>query len=88
MKRLKVSITLMMDVPETWKVVDHPDGLSAIDMGDGRFMDITYTPIITEDMSEGAFWTTDYEPDFADSIVEMVSVLETEIEVLESQILN
>ena len=36
MKKLQVTITLDMEIPEEWTMVDHPDGVPVLDIGEGR----------------------------------------------------
>ncbi len=75
MKKLNITITLGMEVPDHWEVVKDEDGIDVIDIGDGRYLDLTFTPMMTDDNSNGAEWINDYVYDykFADSIVEMVT---------------
>ncbi len=75
MKKLNISITLGMEVPDHWVLIKDEDGIEVIDLGDGRYLDLTFTPMMTDDNSETAEWTNDYISDyqFADSIVEMVT---------------
>ncbi len=75
MKKLNISITLGMEVPDHWELIKDEDGIEVIDLGDGRYLDLTFTPMMTDDNSETAEWTNDYIYDyhFADSIVEMVT---------------
>ncbi len=73
MKKLNITITLGMEVPGHWEVVKDEDGIDVIDIGDGRYLDLTLTPMMTDDNSNGAEWINDYDYKFADSIVEMVT---------------
>lgn len=46
-----------------------------IDIGYGRFLDMTFTPMMTNERSKGAQWVNDYVYDYklADAIVDMVT---------------
>lgn len=49
MKNLKITITLGMQVPDHWEVVENASGVDVIDIGDGRCLDFTFTPTLTSD---------------------------------------
>ena len=85
MKKVNITITLGMEVPDDWDVVEHPDGILALDMGDGKFMDMTFTPVVTDSAGEDATWSTDYEDAFANRILDMVKEYDTEMEVIKVQ---
>lgn len=85
MKKVKVTINLLMEVPDDWEVVEHVDGIPVFDMGDGRFMDITFAPMVTSDAGEGAEWSDDFDDDFANSILDMVTECDTEMEAITVQ---
>jgi hypothetical protein len=84
MKKLNITITLGMEVPDHWVVVKAEDGIDVIDLGDGRYLDLTFTPMMTDDHLESEEWTNDYIYDyrFADSIVDMVTEYEAIIKML------
>ena len=84
MKKLNITITLGMEVPDHWELIKDEDGVEVIDLGDGRYLDLTFTPMMTDDHSENAEWTNDYLYDyqFADSIVEMVTEYQAVIKML------
>ena len=72
MKKLQVTITLGMEVPDNWELVEHQDGFTVIDTGDGKFLDMTFTPVITSENAENSELTYDYDDAFADKIIDMV----------------
>ncbi len=82
MKKLQVTITLAMEVPDNWELVEHQDGFTVIDTGDGKFLDMTFTPVITSENAENAEWTYDYDDAFADTIIDMVEEYDTEMEMV------
>jgi hypothetical protein len=75
MKKLNITITLGMEVPDHWEVVKDEDGADVINIGDGRYLDLAFTPMMTDDNSNDAEWINDYVYDYklADSIVDMVT---------------
>lgn len=85
MKKVNITITLGMEVPDNWDVVEHPDGILALDMGDGKFMDMTFTPVVTDNADENATWSTHYEDGFANKILDMVKEYDTEMEIIDEQ---
>jgi hypothetical protein len=64
-----------MEVPDHWEIIKDEDGVDIIDIGDGRYLDLTFTPMMTDENSQGSEWINDYVYDykFADSIVDMVT---------------
>lgn len=85
MKKLQVTITLGMEVPDSWELVEHQEGFTVLDIGDGTFLDMTFTPMITRDDSEGAEWSNDYDDEFADAVLDMVKEYDTEMEMVTTQ---
>lgn len=84
MKKVNITISLGMEVPDDWSVIEHSDGILALDMANGKFMDMTFTPVVTDSTDEDATWTTDYEADFADNVLEMVREYNTEITITDA----
>ena len=84
MKKLNITITLGMEVPDHSELIKDEDGIEVIDLGDGRYLDLTFTPMMTDDYSENAEWINDYLYDyrFADSIVDMVTEYQSVIKML------
>ena len=75
MKKLNITITLGMEVPDHWELIKDEDGIDVIDLGDGRYLDLTFTSMMTDDYSENAKWINGYLYGyrFADSIVGMLT---------------
>jgi hypothetical protein len=86
MKKLNITITLGMEVPDHWEVIKDEDGIDVIDLGDGLYLDLTFTPMLTDDNSKGAEWINDYVYDykFADSIVDMVTEYDAVMKMLKA----
>lgn len=85
MKKLQITISLGMEVPDSWTLVEHQDGFTVIDTGDGKFMDMSFTPMITSDDEEDAEWSSDYDDEFADTVLDMVKEYDTEMEMITTQ---
>lgn len=70
MKTVAVTIKLEMEVPDDWELAKTSDGIDVLRMGDGRFLDLTFEPMVTNDV-EGA-WTNEVEEGFIDALMDMV----------------
>ncbi len=79
MKKVKVTIKLLMEVPDNWKVIKTPHGVPAFDMGDGKFLDMSFSTMITSETGEDATWTDAYDDEYIDNIMEMVTECNTKI---------
>jgi len=86
MKKLNITITLGMEVPDHWEVIKDEDGIDVIDLGDGLYLDLTFTPMLTDDNSKDAEWINDYVYDYkiADSIVDMVTEYDAVMKMLKA----
>lgn len=73
MRKLLVTIQLELDIPNNWELVEHPDGVQAIKMDDGQFMDMTFLPMLTRDFIEDAEWSSECSDEFTESILDMVT---------------
>ncbi len=74
MKKLQVTITLDMDIPENWTLVDHPDNVPVLTVGDGRYMYMSFLPMFTNQLEPESDWTSECSPEFAEEVVEMAQV--------------
>ena len=86
MKKLNITITLGMEVPDHWEVIKDEDGIDVIDLGDGLYLDLTFTSMLTDDNSKDAEWINDYVYDYkiADSIVDMVTEYDAVMKMLKA----
>lgn len=73
MKKLLVSVQVELDVPDTWHLVEHPDGVQAIKLEDGRFMHMSFLPMFTTDANEGAEWSSECTDAFTETLLDMVA---------------
>jgi hypothetical protein len=60
MKKLLVTMTLEMSVPDDWQLVPTSGGGSVIAMPDGQFLDLTFEPMLATD-PEDTWSSTDDE---------------------------
>lgn len=72
MKKLQVTITLDMDIPEEWTLLEHPDGVPVLNIGDGSYMYMSFMPMFTKELEPESDWTSECSDEFADEVVEMV----------------
>jgi hypothetical protein len=79
MKKVQVTIKLLMEVPDNWKVVKTPHGVPVFDMGDGNFLDMSFSTMITSETGEDATWTDVSDDEYMDSIMEKVIECDTKI---------
>jgi hypothetical protein len=82
MKKLQVTITLDMDIPEDWTLVDHPDGVPVLTVGDGRYMYMSFLPMFTNELEPESDWTSDCSPEFVAQVVDMVQDEEVEMTIV------
>jgi hypothetical protein len=82
MKKLQVTITLDMDIPEEWTMVDHPDGVPVLDIGDGRYMYMSFLPMFTRELDPESNWTSECSTEFSEEVLEMVQGEEVEMKII------
>ncbi len=82
MKKLQVSITLDMDIPEDWTLLEHPDGVPVLDLGDGRYMYMSFLPMFTKELEPESDWTSACSDTFSDEIVGMVQGEDVKMKVM------
>jgi len=70
MKNIVVTIKLELEVPDEWELVKSSDGVEVLRMGNGQFLDLTFEPMVTEDL-EGT-WTNTVADGFIDELLDMV----------------
>jgi hypothetical protein len=68
-----------MEVPDNWEVVKTPHGVPVFDMGDGNFLDMSFTPMVASENGEDATWSDAYEEEYMESIMESVTECDTQI---------
>ena len=72
MKKIQVSITLDMDVPDEWMMLEHPDGVPVLEIGDGRYMYMSFLPMFTNELNPESSWTSECSDKFSEEVVGMV----------------
>lgn len=80
MKKLSVTIQVEFGVPDSWELVQHPDDIQVIKLDNGNYMDMTYTPLLSQDFKEAAQWTTDSKSGFINVLWGMVTKEEVRME--------
>lgn len=70
MKNITVAIKLELEVPDDWEVVKTSDGIEVLSLGNGQYLDLTFAPMVTEDM-EGT-WINSVDENFMNSLLDMV----------------
>lgn len=73
MKKLLVTIQVELDIPDTWDLVDHPDQVQAIKMGNGQYMHMSFLPMLTKDFKAGAEWSSECSDEFTNEVLDMVA---------------
>jgi len=72
MKKLQVTITLDMDIPDDWTLVDHPDGVPVLTVGDGRYMYMSFLPMFTDSLEPESDWTSECSDMFTVQVLDTV----------------
>lgn len=70
MKNVVVTIKLEMEVPDDWELTKTSDGIDILSMGNGQYLDLTFEPMVTDDI-EGS-WTNEVDEGFMDALMDMV----------------
>jgi hypothetical protein len=70
MKKLIVTITLEMSVPDDWELFETSEGGQVIKMPDNQFLDIAIEPLFATDPEEN--WNTTDSDEELDTILDMV----------------
>ena len=74
MKKLNITISLEMSVPEDWELVETSEGTPVLKLPNGQFMDLAIEPLFATDPE--ALWSSTEDEDVLDDILDMV---ETEV---------
>lgn len=82
MQRLKVSIQLDMEIPDDWELVDHPDGVPVLAIGDGQYMYMSFLPMFTRQIEPESEWTSECSDEFAQEVVDMVQGEDVEMKLI------
>lgn len=70
MKKLIVTITLEMSVPDDWELFETSEGGQVIKMPDNQFLDIAIEPLFATDPEEN--WSTTDSDEELETILDMV----------------
>ncbi|HSI44893.1 MAG TPA: hypothetical protein VK950_01850 [Methylophilus sp.] len=73
MKKILVTVQVELDIPDTWSLVEHPDEVQALKLDDGRYMYMSFLPMFTTELKEGAEWSSECTDEFSDELLDMVA---------------
>lgn len=71
-----------MDIPDEWTLIEHPDGVPVLTLGDGRYMYMSFLPMFTNELVPESEWTSECSEKFAEEVIEMVQDEEVEMKVI------
>ncbi len=78
MKKLNVTITLEMSVPDDWELARTSEGGQVLKLPDGQFMDIAIEPLFSADPEET--WSSTDDDAVLNDILDMVESEEVSYE--------
>jgi hypothetical protein len=70
MKKLNVTISLEMSVPDDWELIETSEGTPVIRLPDGQFLDLAIEPLFASDPE--ATWSSAEDEDTLNDILDMV----------------
>ncbi len=70
MKRLSVTIKLELEVPDDWELRKTSEGFDVVQIGEGRYMDMSFEPLLSDDLD--GMWTDSAEDGFLNEVLDMV----------------
>jgi hypothetical protein len=70
MKRLSVTIKLELEVPDGWELRKTSEGFEVLDIGNGRYMDMSFEPLLSENLD--GMWTDSANDEFVNEVLDMV----------------
>jgi hypothetical protein len=78
MKKLLIHVHAELEIPDDWELAEH-SGVMVLKAGD-RFIDFDITPLATTSSEDDATWT-DEDEEFTDAILDMVTGVDSEMEI-------
>jgi hypothetical protein len=70
MKKLNVTISLEMSVPDEWELIETSEGTPVLKLPNGQFMDIAIEPLFTSNPEET--WSSTDDENTLNDILDMV----------------
>lgn len=70
MKKLKVTITLELSVPDDWELVETSEGGQVVKLPNHQFLDIAIEPLFASDPEET--WRSSEDDDVLDGFLDMI----------------
>lgn len=80
MKKLQVKIIAEMEIPDDWEVVEHPAGITVLQVGD-KFVDIDIAPLTTASVDPDAMWS-DEDQALIDQVLDTLTEMDAELTVV------
>ena len=78
MKKLSIHVHAELEIPDDWELAEH-SGVMVLKVGE-RFVDFDITPLVTISSEPDATWT-DEDEKFTDTILDMVTGVDSEMEI-------
>lgn len=70
MKKLNITISLEMSVPDDWALTETSEGTQVLALPQGQFLDLTIEPLFTDDPE--ATWTSTDDEGELNAVLDMV----------------
>ena len=70
MKKLNVTITLELSVPDDWELVETSEGGQVVKLPNQQFLDIAIEPLFASDPEET--WSSSEDDDVLDDFLDMI----------------
>ncbi len=70
MKKLNVTITLELSVPDDWELVETSEGGQVVKLPNHQFLDIAIEPLFASDPEET--WSSSEDDDVLDDFLDMI----------------
>ena len=80
MAEVKITIKLIMDIPKNWHLVKHSDDKILMDMGDDKFLDVAFTPMLAVKKKGQSALVSSYDESFAKEILGMIKTHKSKME--------
>lgn len=77
MKKLNLYIRAELTVPDDWEIVEHPNGMHVLKIGD-RYVDFDIAPLATDSDDPDAIWS-DEDEELTGDILDAVTGLDAEL---------
>lgn len=72
MKKLNVTITLELSVPDDWELVETSEGGQVVKLPNNQFLDIAIEPLFASDPEET--WSSSEDDDVVNDFLDMIEI--------------